>query len=149
MKIAVSTGKGGTEKTFIATNLALLLAEQARAATYIDCDVEEPNGHLFLKPEIHRTERMTVGAPLRIDPETCTACRQCADAMQVLEGAEVMAPFVAALNVTENQSAVVRLGSLAVAHLIRRIENMCEGAHLMPLGWDDIVPEIIKAPGTG
>jgi len=42
-----------------------------------------------------------------------------ADATEVLEGAEVMAPFVAAVNVTDNQSAVVRLGSLAVAHLIK------------------------------
>jgi len=80
MRIAISSGKGGTGKTFIATNLAVLLAEQARAVTYIDCDVEEPNGHLFLKPAIDRTEQMTVRAPLRIDPETCTACGKCADA---------------------------------------------------------------------
>jgi len=43
-----------------------------------------------------------------------------ADAAEVLSGAEVMAPFVAAVNVTDNQSAVVRLGSLAVAHLIKQ-----------------------------
>jgi MinD superfamily P-loop ATPase len=80
MNIAISSGKGGTGKTFIATNLAILLAEQDRAVTYIDCDVEEPNGHLFLKPEIARTERVTVRAPLRIDPETCIGCGRCAEA---------------------------------------------------------------------
>ena len=55
MKIAISSGKGGTGKTFIATNISVLLAERAEAVTYIDCDVEEPNGHLFLKAD--RTNR--------------------------------------------------------------------------------------------
>jgi len=80
VKIAISSGKGGTGKTFIATNLSVLLAEQGRAVTYLDCDVEEPNGHLFLKPTIDNTERMTVRAPLHIDAERCTGCGQCADA---------------------------------------------------------------------
>ena len=47
MKIAVLSGKGGTGKTFVSVNLAVV----SQSATYIDCDVEEPNGHLFLKPE--------------------------------------------------------------------------------------------------
>ena len=80
MKIAISSGKGGTGKTFIATNLSVLLAEQGRAVAYLDCDVEEPNGHLFLKPDIDRTERMTVRAPLRIDQEACIGCGKCAEA---------------------------------------------------------------------
>jgi len=80
MKIAISSGKGGTGKTFIATNLSVLLAGQGHAVTYLDCDVEEPNGHLFLKPEIGRTERMTVRAPLHIDSEKCIACGKCAEA---------------------------------------------------------------------
>jgi len=80
MRIAISSGKGGTGKTFIATNLSVLLSEPGQSVTYLDCDVEEPNGHLFLKPEIERTERMTVKAPLRIDPETCIGCGKCAKA---------------------------------------------------------------------
>ena len=47
MSIAVLSGKGGTGKTLLAVNLAAV----AKTATYIDCDVEEPNGHLFFKPE--------------------------------------------------------------------------------------------------
>ena len=47
MKIAVLSGKGGTGKTLVTVNLAAA----AKTATYIDCDVEEPNGHLFFKPE--------------------------------------------------------------------------------------------------
>ena len=80
MRIAISSGKGGTGKTFIATNLAQLLAEKGEAVTYIDCDVEEPNGHLFLKPQIEATERMTVRAPLGVDAEKCIACGKCAEA---------------------------------------------------------------------
>ena len=48
MRIAVLSGKGGTGKTFVSVNLACV----AEKAVYVDCDVEEPNGHLFLKPEI-------------------------------------------------------------------------------------------------
>ncbi|KZL91404.1 CobQ/CobB/MinD/ParA nucleotide binding domain protein [Clostridium magnum DSM 2767] len=52
MNIAVLSGKGGTGKTTVSTNLALALK-----ASYIDCDVEEPNGFLFLKPTIDKTEK--------------------------------------------------------------------------------------------
>ena len=45
LKIAVLSGKGGTGKTLVASNLAKI----ANRAVYLDCDVEEPNGHLFLK----------------------------------------------------------------------------------------------------
>ena len=48
MKLAVLSGKGGAGKTLVAVNLAVT----AKQAVYIDCDVEEPNGRLFLKPEI-------------------------------------------------------------------------------------------------
>ncbi len=80
MQIAISSGKGGTGKTFIATNLAALLAERGESVTYLDCDVEEPNGHLFLKPEIDQVERRTVRAPVRIDSDACVGCGRCAEA---------------------------------------------------------------------
>ena len=77
MKIAISSGKGGTGKTFIATNLAVVAAGRGRGVTYLDCDVEAPNGHLFLKPEVERTERVTVRKPMRFDEGRCTACGKC------------------------------------------------------------------------
>lgn len=52
MKIAVLSGKGGAGKTLVSVNLAAA----ATKASYIDCDVEEPNGHLFFKPEKVKTE---------------------------------------------------------------------------------------------
>lgn len=74
MKIAVLSGKGGTGKTFISVNLACV----AEHAAYVDCDVEEPNGHLFLKPMIEETKPVMVAVP-EADMEKCTGCRECVD----------------------------------------------------------------------
>jgi len=77
LKISIASGKGGTGKTTIATNLAITLAQRGRDVTYVDCDVEEPNGHLFLKPEIKKTEPVPVLVP-HVDLEKCTFCGECA-----------------------------------------------------------------------
>lgn len=74
MKIAVLSGKGGTGKTFVSVNLACA----AERAVYADCDVEEPNGHLFLKPEIMEKRSVTVTVP-EVDGSKCTGCRKCVD----------------------------------------------------------------------
>lgn len=74
MKIAVLSGKGGTGKTFVSVNLACA----ADTAAYIDCDVEEPNGHLFLKPNITKRFPVSVLVP-KVDNNKCTACRKCVD----------------------------------------------------------------------
>ncbi|MCD8196219.1 MAG: 4Fe-4S binding protein [Lachnospiraceae bacterium] len=71
-KIAVLSGKGGAGKTYVAVNLAAV----AGKCTYIDCDVEEPNGWLFWKPEDVR--RVTVSTLLpAFDAAKCTGCREC------------------------------------------------------------------------
>lgn len=72
MKIACLSGKGGAGKTFAAVNLAAAAGD----ATYIDCDVEEPNGRLFLKPQ--EVTRTTVSSLLpEFDSEKCTGCKKC------------------------------------------------------------------------
>ncbi|AHF08937.1 MULTISPECIES: 4Fe-4S binding protein [Dehalobacter] len=72
MKIAVLSGKGGTGKTLVSVNLAAVALD----SVYIDCDVEEPNGHLFFQPKDLQKERVTVKLP-QADPELCTGCRTC------------------------------------------------------------------------
>ncbi len=79
-QIAVSSGKGGTGKTFISTNIAVTLAEKGKKVRYLDCDVEEPNGHLFLKPQIDEEEDVTILSPVRVDEEKCINCGDCAEA---------------------------------------------------------------------
>ena len=78
MKIAVASGKGGTGKTTIATNLAMTLSGNGRKVAYLDCDVEEPNGHIFLRPEIEKTESVGVPVP-EVDREACSACGLCGE----------------------------------------------------------------------
>ncbi len=77
MQIAVASGKGGTGKTTIATSLALSLASQAKVR-YVDCDVEAPNGHLFLKPEFTEITPAVIRIP-QIQTEKCTACGRCVE----------------------------------------------------------------------
>ena len=72
MKIAVLSGKGGTGKTFVAVNLAAV----AGSSLYVDCDVEEPNGHLFFKPEDLTEKSVSVPVPV-VDTSLCTGCRTC------------------------------------------------------------------------
>ncbi|WP_136795634.1 ATP-binding protein [Desulfosediminicola ganghwensis] len=75
MIISVASGKGGTGKTTFATNLATALGSSAQL---LDCDVEEPNAHLFLNPKIDESETIYTFVP-EIDGERCSGCRKCAD----------------------------------------------------------------------
>ena len=72
MKIAVASGKGGTGKTFVATNLARVLPGAASA----DVDVEAANAHIFLKPENVVARPVTTEVP-QVDTSKCTNCGEC------------------------------------------------------------------------
>ncbi|MDI9540973.1 MAG: ATP-binding protein [Bacillota bacterium] len=74
MKIAILSGKGGTGKTLVSVNLAAV----SEKATYIDCDVEEANGHLFFKPQWVQEESIAVKIP-EVDEGLCDGCRKCVD----------------------------------------------------------------------
>lgn len=74
MKIAVLSGKGGTGKTLVSVNLAAV----AKTSTYIDCDVEEPNGHLFFKPKDIIEGEISVKIP-KVDGNLCSGCRRCVE----------------------------------------------------------------------
>lgn len=73
MIISIASGKGGTGKTTVATNLAVSVDGPVQL---LDCDVEEPNAHLFLRPVIEETKTVTTPVP-QIDLEACNQCRKC------------------------------------------------------------------------
>ena len=77
MIISVASGKGGTGKTLVATSLALSLKERDNVQL-LDCDVEEPDDHVFLKPIITRSEIVSIPVP-KVDEEKCNYCGKCAE----------------------------------------------------------------------
>jgi len=79
--IAVASGKGGTGKTTVSTNLARVASRRLPGVAYVDCDVEEPNGHIFLQPRI--TGETSVGhLTPKVDEERCTLCGKCGEICQ-------------------------------------------------------------------
>jgi len=88
--IAVASGKGGTGKTTIATSLALSLIGEIRSALpinasspllFLDCDVEAPNAHLFLKPVFNQRQEVGILIP-QVDEGKCSHCGTCAQVCQ-------------------------------------------------------------------
>jgi len=94
MKIAVLSGKGGTGKTTVSASLAYAL----QSSQYIDCDVEEPNGALFLKPLIKHFAPVNVRVP-KVDEEKCDGCGICSricrfNAIAVVKGKVLIFPEI-------------------------------------------------------
>jgi MinD superfamily P-loop ATPase len=80
VKIVIASGKGGTGKTTLAVNLAIALAGEGSIGL-LDCDVEEPNCHLYLKPPFDATDSVATVVPV-IDGQACTGCGLCARACE-------------------------------------------------------------------
>jgi MinD superfamily P-loop ATPase len=98
MRLAVASGKGGTGKTSVACALALALD---RPLTFLDCDVEGANAHIFLHPAFHMKEEVTIPFP-SIDPSRCDACGKCVENCQF--------------------GALLRLGKK-----VKLMQNLCHG----------------------
>jgi len=75
MILSIASGKGGTGKTTVATNLAVSLGPDIQL---LDCDVEEPNSHLFIHPIVEKTETITTPVP-EVNEEKCNLCGKCAE----------------------------------------------------------------------
>jgi MinD superfamily P-loop ATPase len=76
IKIAIASGKGGTGKTLVSTNLFYTLQQQAFSVTLVDCDAEEPNDMVFLKGDLVGVEEVMQKVPV-IDESKCTFCGKC------------------------------------------------------------------------
>ncbi len=81
MKIAVLSGKGGTGKTTVATNLAYALHVLGKKVQLMDADAEEPNSHIFFNIDYLKEEDVNVLIP-KIDRNVCTHCGECAKACE-------------------------------------------------------------------
>jgi len=79
MIITIASGKGGTGKTTFSVNMAYTLADNGYTVRLLDCDVEEPNDHLFIQPEFTEKEPVKVMKPAW-DETLCTGCGECASA---------------------------------------------------------------------
>ncbi|MBD3184245.1 P-loop NTPase [Candidatus Poribacteria bacterium] len=77
MIISIASGKGGTGKTTLATNLALSIGK----CQLLDCDVEEPNSHIFIKPRLIRSRSVSLPVP-KVDDKKCTYCGKCSEVCQ-------------------------------------------------------------------
>jgi MinD superfamily P-loop ATPase len=92
MIISIASGKGGTGKTTVATNLALSLESGVRL---LDCDVEEPNAHLFIRPVIEEVKTITTPVP-EVDMRKCNLCGKCNEICQfkaIVVIGETVLPF--------------------------------------------------------
>lgn len=81
MIIAIASGKGGTGKTTIATALAQTLSETEKNISFLDCDVEAPNAHIFLKPDFTEKKDVEMLIP-EVNDDLCTGCGRCAEVCQ-------------------------------------------------------------------
>ncbi len=92
MIISIASGKGGTGKTTVATNLAVSLGGDVQL---LDCDVEEPNSHLFIRPEFQETRTINTPVP-DVDMDRCTLCGKCGEICQfkaIVVIGETVLPF--------------------------------------------------------
>ena len=103
MKIAIASGKGGTGKTLISTNLFNALQKQNRNVTLVDCDAEEPNDREFIAGDLILSFDVTQQIPV-IDESKCTYCGKCYDYC--------------------NYNAIFFLGE---QRMIRVMEDLCHG----------------------
>jgi len=152
MKIAIASGKGGTGKTTVATNLVYVASRNGQGVAYVDCDVEEPNGHIFLKPKFDRTTPVGTRIP-KVDQSKCTGCGLCGDICQysaIVSAGETVLVFAELCHGCGGCSLVCPAGAITeVLHETGRVQVGAAG----PIGFvhgmlnigQAMSPPVIKA----
>ncbi|KPK64483.1 (4Fe-4S)-binding protein [candidate division WOR_3 bacterium SM23_42] len=139
MIVSIASGKGGTGKTTVATSFALA----TKNSQLIDCDVEEPNAHIFLKPR--REKRVTVSIPIpKVDLTKCNFCGKCAqicayNALAVLNDRVLVFPHLChgcggcsllcmqkAINEVDKKIGIVEIGKANGVAFVHGILNIGE-----------------------
>lgn len=78
MNIAIASGKGGTGKTLVSTNLFWAAQKEGMPVTLVDCDAEEPNVREFIQGEMYDSISVSQHIPI-INTDKCTFCNKCHD----------------------------------------------------------------------
>ena len=78
-EIVVISGKGGTGKTTVCAAFAALAHAQGQKAVLCDLDVDVPDMHILLDPQVQQEEVLISGNTARINPDLCTSCGRCAE----------------------------------------------------------------------
>jgi MinD superfamily P-loop ATPase len=139
MVISVASGKGGTGKTTIATSLALSISN----VQLLDCDVEEPNAHIFLQTRLEKSEVVSIPIP-RIDESKCNFCGECAEicaynSLAVLKDRVLVFPHLChgcggcsllcpqkAITETDKEIGIIEKARAEELHFVRGILNIGE-----------------------
>lgn len=153
MKIAITSGKGGVGKTFVATNLAAVLS-RGRDLDFLDCDVEAPNAHLFLAPLDRREEQVDLPCPTGVDTSRCDGCGKCAEAcyynaLAVMKGAVLVFPELCrwcGACVRSCPKGAIQVGKRPIGTLLSgRSGGMAVHWALLQAGAGGMSPRLIRA----
>jgi MinD superfamily P-loop ATPase len=79
LTVAIASGKGGTGKTLVATNVSVVASRAGSPVALVDCDADAPNDALFLAPEAPHVAPVEVPLPV-VDEDACVLCGACREA---------------------------------------------------------------------
>jgi len=162
MKIAVASGKGGTGKTFVATNLFHVLSARGDRVSLVDCDAEAPDDLLFFEAEKISGSDVTHQVPV-IDKDACTWCGRCSrwcnynailylPSAQVIEVVETLCHGCGACTFACNAGAItekpVSLGTVSSYNTVKGLKLVEARMRVNEMSPVRVIKAAIKEAGT-